>query len=131
MGEFPPLLDLASDVFRKPVTPTPVPPVWHAATLENSWVDFESGHQEARYRKNTDGTVHIQGLVKSGTTTANTVVLTLPVGYRPDKDLLVPVAVSGSNQADWATIKADGELWTGAGWSATWTSISITFQVTQ
>lgn len=53
---------------------------WTAPTLVNSWVDYGSGFQTTRYRKDSNGIVHIQGLVKDGTAAT---VFTLPSGYRP------------------------------------------------
>mgnify|MGYP001812225096 CR=1 FL=1 len=53
---------------------------WSAPSMSNSWVDYGSGFQTARYRKEHNGVVRIEGLIKSGT--AGT-VFTLPTGYRP------------------------------------------------
>lgn len=48
-------------------------------TFLNGWVNHSTTFQYAGYRKDETGTVHIKGLVKSGTA----IVFTLPVGYRP------------------------------------------------
>lgn len=61
-----------------------------AATLLNAWVNYNAGsHSNAGYYKGTDGHVHLKGLIKSGTITAGTTIMTLPVGYRPAKDIFV------------------------------------------
>ena len=52
-------------------------------TLLNSWVNYGSGYESASYFKDKCGVVHLAGMVKSGTTTAETVIFTLPEGYRP------------------------------------------------
>jgi hypothetical protein len=60
--------------------------VWHVVgaggepAFQNSWVNFGSGFQGARFRRE-NGVVRIEGLVKSGT--SNTAVFTLPAEYRP------------------------------------------------
>jgi len=48
---------------------------------ENSWVNYGSPHSTAQYFRDTQGIVHLKGLVKSGT--INTAIFTLPAGYRP------------------------------------------------
>lgn len=52
-------------------------------TLLNSWVNYGSGYESASYFKDKCGVVHLAGMVKSGTTTSETVIFTLPEGYRP------------------------------------------------
>lgn len=55
----------------------------HTPTLQNSWVNYGAAYQGAGYWKDKCGVVHLCGLIKSGTTTAETVIFTLPTGYRP------------------------------------------------
>ena len=52
-------------------------------TLQNSWTNYGTAYQGAGYWKDKCGVVHLCGLIKGGTTTAETVIFTLPVGYRP------------------------------------------------
>ena len=52
-------------------------------TLQNGWVNYGAGYESATYWKDKCGVVHIAGFIKSGTTTAETVIFTLPEGYRP------------------------------------------------
>lgn len=52
-------------------------------TLLNSWVNYGSGYESVSYFKDKCNVVHLAGMVKSGTTTAETVIFTLPEGYRP------------------------------------------------
>ncbi len=56
---------------------------WTAITLVNSWVNFGSGYNTAAFFKDPVGVVHLRGLIRSGTTTAGTLLFTLPAGYRP------------------------------------------------
>lgn len=52
-------------------------------TLLNSWVNYGAAYESACYWKDKCGVVHLAGLIKSGATTAETVIFTLPEGYRP------------------------------------------------
>lgn len=51
--------------------------------FENSWVNFDTTFQAARFWKDVVGIVYVEGLVKSGA--IPTTIFTLPAGYRPDK----------------------------------------------
>jgi hypothetical protein len=59
----------------------------------NSWVNWSSGAQPARFWKDTGGIVHLEGMISSGTLTAT--AFTLPPGYRPSEQLVVPVGSNG------------------------------------
>jgi hypothetical protein len=63
-----------------------------APTLLNSWVNFGSGTMPTGYMKDEFGFVHLRGFIKDGTTTAYTTILTLPVGYRPPHQVVLPIA---------------------------------------
>lgn len=52
-------------------------------TLLNNWEDFGTEYEEPSYWKDDFGTVHVAGLIKGGLTAAETVLFTLPDGYRP------------------------------------------------
>lgn len=54
-----------------------------APTLQNSWTNYGTAYQGAGYWKDKCGVVHLCGLIKGGTTAAETVIFALPVGYRP------------------------------------------------
>jgi len=68
---------------------------WVAPTLLNSWTNFGTGFAAAGYRKLISGEVILKGVIAPGTTTAGTVLFTLPAGYRP-ADTLVFVAASST-----------------------------------
>ena len=55
------------------------------ATLQNSWVNYGGDYEQASFWKDSCGVVRLAGLIKSGTTTAETVIFNLPAGYRPQK----------------------------------------------
>lgn len=55
---------------------------WIVPSMLNSWVNYGGGYSTTGYFKDTMGIVHIQGTVKSGTSTDAT-IFTLPAGYCP------------------------------------------------
>lgn len=58
---------------------------WHdfvPADFSNGWVN-SAGAVTASYKYMPDGTVMLKGRIGSGTTAVGTVVLTMPVGWRP------------------------------------------------
>lgn len=57
-----------------------------APAFAGTWVNFDTVYQGARYWRDSAGSVHVEGLVKSGT--IGTTVFTLPAGYRPSKPLV-------------------------------------------
>ncbi len=63
-------------------------PAWTAPTLTNSWVNFGGTYGPAGYYKDIGGTVHLRGLIKSGT--IGQIAFTLPAGYRPAYPQIVP-----------------------------------------
>lgn len=61
-------------------------------TLLNSWVHYGAPYATPSYHKTADGTVVLNGFVKSG---SSGVVFTLPVGYRPSSQLIFTVVSNG------------------------------------
>lgn len=62
---------------------------WASLTLAASWVAYGSGYGSPRYRRK-NGRVQVEGLIKSGTTTAGTVIATLPASFRPASQQIYP-----------------------------------------
>lgn len=58
---------------------------WINATLLNSWANYHVDYYNAGYMKDSNGFVHLRGIVKNGTITSGTSILQLPIGYRPSK----------------------------------------------
>ncbi|MED4068649.1 DUF859 family phage minor structural protein [Priestia megaterium] len=54
-------------------------------SLQNGWTNYSgtSGFQRASYYKDKNSNVFISGLIRNGTATDGTTLLTLPAGYRP------------------------------------------------
>ena len=97
---------------------------WITPTLLNSWVNFGSGFQSARFRRLISGQVEIQGLVTAGTGPAST-VFTLPVGYRPAAALVF--ATIANNAIARLDVEADGDVRWQAGGTNAFLSLNCTF----
>jgi hypothetical protein len=82
---------------------------WILATMQNSWVPYESGNQwrPPSYYKDPYGIVHLHGLMKDGTVGA-VPAFTLPAGYRPaERSLFIASANGGVCRPD---IQPNGEV---------------------
>ncbi|MCP1307783.1 hypothetical protein [Paenibacillus tyrfis] len=74
-----------------------VQPQWIKPTLLNGWVNYGDGaYTDAGYFKDEFGIVHIRGLVKNGQLNAS--IFMLPLGYRPARAMVIPVATDGNGQ---------------------------------
>ncbi|MET3943186.1 hypothetical protein ABIC22_005998 [Paenibacillus sp. PvP094] len=58
-------------------------PAWITPTLLNSWVRHSTARPTLRYYKDSQGVVHLEGVIRSGVVTSGTALCNLPVGYRP------------------------------------------------
>lgn len=92
---------------------------WVAPTLLNSWVNHHTDWEPAGYYKDSAGRVHLRGLVKDGTLSAN--LFLLPDGYRPSKHQNFAVATAGG--AAMVDVYSSGYVFISGGCSSTWTSI--------
>lgn len=61
---------------------------WSYPSFSGAWANYGSGWALASYMKDPFGIVHLQGLVKSGT--SGTAIFTLPTGYRPEYTQILP-----------------------------------------
>lgn len=83
--------------------------VWQTPSFVNSWVDFDTTFGPTQYRKLPGGVVICQGAVKTGTTTAGTVIFTFPTGYRPSVTVVVAVDNNGVHGV-LEVVKTTGDL---------------------
>lgn len=84
---------------------------WNTPTFQNSWVNFGSGFSAAAYKKDNMGTVHLKGVVKSGT--VGTDIFTLPAGYRPAESRMFRTITNtgvGNDVIGRADIYGNGEV---------------------
>jgi hypothetical protein len=62
--------------------------------LYGGWTFYGSPFAPPTYWKDKNGVVHLEGLLRAGTTTGGTVVAQLPGGYRPSHNLIFTVNTS-------------------------------------
>lgn len=82
-----------------------------ALSLQNGWVNFGGEFQTAVYWRDSNGVVHLEGLIRNGTTTGGTVVFTLPVGYRPAATQIFSVSSSGGTFQIRINSSGQGAVW--------------------
>lgn len=83
-----------------------------AMTLLNAWTNFGWGGPQylgpATYYKDTNGYVHLRGVIKHAAGTATTQIATLPAGYRPGARSMF--MVSGAAGAYGIDVYANGDV---------------------
>lgn len=84
-------------------------PDFVAPTLLNSWVNYGSGYSTAGYYKDKESVVHLKGFITGGTTTTNTSLFFIPVGYRPAETRVFTVA-SGNGTFGRVDVTPLGEI---------------------
>lgn len=99
---------------------------WVTPSLSNSWTDFGSGYQGARYCKDALGWVHVEGLVKDGSPDTAT-IFTLPAGYRPAGSLIF--ASWNASGAARITVGSDGQVSCNTGGGSSFQGINCSFYV--
>lgn len=93
-----------------------------AITLQNSWANFGGGWESASAVRGDDGIVSLHGLIKTGTTAANTVLGILPDGYRPANTQMA-LAASSSGTPVRIRIDNSGQVIADSIADATYTSL--------
>lgn len=70
---------------------------WTNLTMINSWVVYDAGVQFStpQYIKTSDGVVQLKGLIRAGSTTYDSVIGTLPAGFRPKGRILATTPNAG------------------------------------
>lgn len=85
------------------------PTAWTAPTLLNSWVNFGGVYTEAAYRRNGD-VVELRGTIKDGATTLDTVLFTLPTGFRPPARVIFMPWSANTGRVARIDVEADGDV---------------------
>lgn len=99
---------------------------WQNVSFQNGWQNYGGTFNTAGYFKDSQGVVHLKGLVRNGA--IGTTIFTLPTGYRPAGRELQVVATN-PNTAGRVDILSDGNVQAVAGNSG-WLSLDgITFRV--
>lgn len=84
-----------------------IQPSWLSLTFQNGWVNYGYEYQTAQYRLNNFGTVELRGRITAGTTTAGTVIATLPSGYRPPAKLSFSIVTNNTTDDQIGQIDID------------------------
>lgn len=110
--------EVSRAILNKRSTPTG----WIEPTLLNGWVNYDSAWDNVAYCLDSDGFVHVKGMIRTGTTAANTTLFTLPVGYRPARNMIFAGRMSGNLSFELRVFSTGAVLIGDSGGSATWTS---------
>lgn len=92
---------------------------WQTAPFVGSWKNFDGPYTKAGYFKDSQGIVHLRGLVKDGS--INSTIFTLPSGYRPQYRELHGVCTN-NNTIGRLDILTGGEVIATSG-SSSWFSL--------
>lgn len=109
-------------------------PAWIMPTLLNGWKNYSASYQPAGYYKDSQGVVHLRGLISSGTSNTGTFIFNLPKGYRPQKATLFSVLTSNGTVLVAATLEiaSNGVVYLGFAGGNTWLSLeNISFLAEQ
>lgn len=70
---------------------------WQTATLESSWsATYSAPYPAPSFMIDSTGRVHMRGTVTNPSTPAQTVIMILPAGYRPEYNMRIPVTSNGA-----------------------------------
>ena len=100
------------------------PTGWTVPAFENGWAQY-NGWSKVGYRMDSDGFVHLRGLIYNGTLGA--AMFHLPAGFRPGIQLLVG-ALTNPNTACRMEVHPDGSVYSSSGATNAWIALDgITF----
>lgn len=87
------------------------PEEWTNASLQNGWTNV-AGFAAVGYYMRPDGFVALRGVSAAGTVADDTLLFTLPVGYRPLSEALVAIGIynGASYQVGFLRIETDGQV---------------------
>lgn len=81
-----------------------------ALTLQNGWQNFGGNFGAPAVERTPDGQVRLHGAIRNGTTTLETLLFTLPAGFRPPAEVLVNCATLASPFVGQLRITAAGAV---------------------
>lgn len=98
---------------------------WIALPFQNGWGNYpDAMWADAAYCKDPFGWVHFRGLISGGTATNETVITTLPVGYRTPTGQGHHQSVVTNGAWNFVRIRDTGTIVCGSGISNAWIDIS-------
>lgn len=83
-------------------------PKWTDAALKSGWRNT-TDYGDVQFSKSVDGTVYFRGTARGGNTTQETVIFTLPGGYRPEKQLYL-TALNNSYGIAIIAVRPNGDV---------------------
>lgn len=83
-------------------------PKWTDAALKSGWRNT-TDYGDVQFSKSVDGTVYFRGTARGGNTTKETVIFTLPEGYRPEKQLYL-TALNNSYGIAIIAVRPNGDV---------------------
>lgn len=83
-------------------------PKWTDAALKSGWRNT-TDYGDVQFSKSVDGTVYFRGTARGGNTTYETVIFTLPEGYRPEKQLYL-TALNNSYGIAIIAVRPNGDV---------------------
>lgn len=99
-----------------------------APTLLNSWVNFGGSRKVVGFYKDAFEIVHLEGIIKDGTTTAATPLFVLPAGSRPTARVFF--ICSSNAGVGTGFIDADGTVYIESGSNVSFSLDNISFRTT-
>lgn len=101
---------------------------WQNLTLQNGWQHHQQ-YNNVQYSKSFDGVVYLRGSANKGKTANETVIGTLPVGFRPSQSLYVS-ALNNSYTVAILGIYPNGNILVKGNVDATWLNFdNISFKI--
>ncbi len=100
---------------------------WKNPSYQNGWGD---GIIPLSYKASSEGLVKFAGNVSGGTTTFGTVIFNIPVGWRPDRDMVFPV-VDNDLSFGSVVVEATGNVLFSSGTNAKLDLSNISYYRTQ
>lgn len=123
-------------------------PLWYTPSLLSDWTVFDStppgtgGYSTPAYTKTSADVVVLKGVIKDGNTDLDSVIMRLPIGYRPTHRLIFQTDTVGNasrvdimpngdvlvNRANSGWLVLDGIRFVASTASVTWTNYTEPFQ---
>lgn len=93
-------------------------PAFLTPVFQGTWTNYGDGYAPAGYYKDKEGRVHLRGTVMHGGASVNTLIFTLPEGYRPSTSgrLRFTVNYDGGSGTSCVLVRADGEVQVSCVW---------------
>lgn len=97
---------------------------WINASLQNGWANYGAPFETVQYRRK-NGIVYIQGFCNSaGNRAVETIIFTLPAGFRPQADKHQPILTDTGTGATRVKIQSNGEFRVNSIGASTWVSFT-------